>query len=571
MLSKLRLALTHWSAVFARRFRNNFYLFFAALLTVLIVLDASVFEVGTNMRQKAFDFMVRQRVMQPAPDPDIVIVDIDEASLAALSRDYGRWPWPRQVMGEFLEHLEAQQPRAVVFDILFSDADVYNPDSDAYFNEVIAGTDNTFFPFLRLSETQDHLSQVRPSMIPGVQRAPAGNNSQNHTPPAPQHIAVVLPHFEAMLKPGRIGTHNIYPDRDGIVREYRLYRDDYGWRIPSLPLVVGQAVGGKVPDQESMLLNWRGGPFTYHYASFSDVYLDMTAKAPKRSKNEFTGKIVIIGSTAPSLFDLKATAMAKTHPGVEILATAIDNVKNGDYLRFWRGSLPYLMMSLLLVWLTAAAFYRNVDRDRFNSIFSSSQIALLAVSYVGINLTDTYVDLTGPVTWAVAYFSVAKIYALATDRAMQRWLAFGVEPGKEGLQAVLMPIIISGPEPLGDGTLKKIRGELLGMGQIPKNVESLKGIQSGIWGLFGDMLLIRWTCEHGDAAQADRIRQEAGEIGGQLAALTERVGVSASIDIRHALHEGVLSGDKPLAPQWRSLFAQSVLKLEHMPQEKETA
>ena len=569
MLSKLRLAITHWSAVFARRFRNNFYLFLAVLLTVLIVLDASVFNVGTNMRQKAFDFMVRHRVVQPAPDPEIVIVDINEASLAALSSDYGRWPWPRQVMGEFLERLETQKPKAVVFDILFSDADVYNPDSDAYFNEVIAATDNTFFPFLRLSPEQDHLSQVAPHMIPGVNRVPTAT-SPSYTPPS-KNIAVVLPHFEAMLKPGRIGTHNIYPDRDGIVREYRLYDDAHGWRLPSLPLVVGQAVGDKVPEQENMLLNWRGGPFTYHYASFSDVYLDMTAKAPKRPQNEFTGKIVIIGSTAPSLFDLKATAMAKTHPGVEILATAIDNVKNGDYLRFWRGTLPYLAMSLLLVWLTAAAFYRDVDRDRFNSIFSSSQVALLAVSYVGINLTDTYVDLTGPVTWAIGYFSIAKVYALATDRALQRWLAFGVSPGEEGLQAILMPVQIASPEPLGDGTLKKIRSELLEMGDVPKNVESLKGIQSGIWGLFGDMLVIRWTCPHDNAAQADRIRQEATKVGEQLAAALRRAGVQSGVDAYHALHEGVLSGDKPLAPQWRALFAQAILKLEHLQQEKDKA
>lgn len=569
MLSKLRLAITHWSAVFARRFRNNFYLFLAVLLTVLIVLDASVFNVGTNMRQKAFDFMVRHRVVQPAPDPEIVIVDINEASLAALSGDYGRWPWPRQVMGEFLERLETQKPKAVVFDILFSDADVYNPDSDAYFNEVIAATDNTFFPFLRLSPEQDHLSQVAPHMIPGVNRVPTAT-SPSATPPS-KNIAVVLPHFEAMLKPGRIGTHNIYPDRDGIVREYRLYDDAYGWRLPSLPLVVGQAVGERVPDQENLLLNWRGGPFTFHYASFSDVYLDMTAKAPKRPQNEFTGKIVIIGSTAPSLFDLKATAMAKTHPGVEILATAIDNVKNGDYLRFWRGTLPYLVMSLLLVWLTAAAFYRDVDRDRFNSIFSSSQVALLAVSYVGINLTNTYVDLTGPVTWAVGYFSIAKVYALATDRALQRWLAFGVSPGAEGLQAILMPVQIASPEPLGDGALKKIRGELLEMGDLPKNVESLKGIQSGIWGLFGDMLVIRWTCPHDNAAQADRIRQEATEIGERLAAALRKAGVPAGIDAYHALHEGMLSGDKPLAPQWRTLFAQAILKLEYMQQEKDKA
>jgi adenylate cyclase len=562
MLNNLKRAFTHWSGVFARRFRNNFYLFLAALLTVLIVLDASVFHVGTNMRQKAFDMMVRYRVAPPQPDRDIVIVDINEASLAALAPEYGRWPWPRQVMGEFLEHLEAQQPKAVVFDILFSDADVYNPDSDVYFNQVIADTDNTYFPFVRL-DGQDQLSQVTPAMIPGA--APTSNTASTKPPP----IAVVLPQFSAMLKPGRIGMNNIYPDRDGIVREYQLYRDDYDWRIPSLPLVVGQAATKTVPNEQTLLLNWRGKPFSYKYVSFGDVYLDLTAKTPKRPKDEFKGKIVVIGSTAPSLFDVKATAMAKEFPGVEILATAIDNVKNGDYLHFWRGVIPYMVMSLLLVWLTAIGFYRNMDRDRFNGIFSFSQVGLLAISYLGINLIDTYVDLTGPVTWAIGYFSIAKIYALATDRALQTWLAFGVEPGEDGLRSMLMPVRIASPEPLGEGTLKKIRAELLQLGQVGKSVEYVKGIQSGIWGLFSDMLVIRWTCPHENAAQAERIRQDAGYIAQQLPDVLRRAGVPTGIEARSTLHEGVLSGDQPLGPQWRSLFSQAILKLEHMQQDKD--
>jgi adenylate cyclase len=439
---------------------------------------------------------------------------------------------------------------------------VYNPDSDVYFNQVIADTDNTYFPFVRL-DGQDQLSQVTPAMIPGA--APISNTASTKPPP----IAVVLPQFSAMLKPGRIGMNNIYPDRDGIVREYQLYRDDYDWRIPSLPLVVGQAATKTVPNEQTLLLNWRGKPFSYKYVSFGDVYLDLTAKTPKRPKDEFKGKIVVIGSTAPSLFDVKATAMAKEFPGVEILATAIDNVKNGDYLHFWRGVIPYMVMSLLLVWLTAIGFYRNMDRDRFNGIFSFSQVGLLAISYLGINLIDTYVDLTGPVTWAIGYFSIAKIYALATDRALQTWLAFGVEPGEDGLRSMLMPVRIASPEPLGEGTLKKIRAELLQLGQVGKSVEYVKGIQSGIWGLFSDMLVIRWTCPHENAAQAERIRQDAGYIAQQLPGVLRRAGVPAGIEARSTLHEGVLSGDQPLGPQWRSLFSQAILKLEHMQQDKD--
>jgi adenylate cyclase len=557
MLTRLALFISSLMSTVARRLQRNFYLYLAALLTLGVLLDASVFHVGMNMRQKAFDLMVRSRVIAPKPDPDIVIVDVNEASLSALAGEYGRWPWPRQVFGEFLEKIEQQKPEAVVFDILFSDADVYNPDSDAYFNDTIAATGNTFFPFLRLPEAHDKLSQVQPRMIPGIAETLSGKGKVDAT------IAVVLPHFEAALVPGRLGTHNIYPDPDGIVREYPLWREDYGWKLPSLPLTIGVALHYPAPESQSVLLNWRGKPFSYRYVSFSDVYRDLTAKTPKRPPDEFTGKIVIIGSTAPSLFDLKATAMAKAHPGVEILATAIDNVKHGDYLRFWRGALPYVLMSLLLIWATASAFYRNVDRDRFNKLFSWSQIGLLVVSYIGINLTNTYLDFTGPVTWAVLYFSVAKIYALATDRALQRRLALATHTGTAGLHAALMPVQIESDEPLGDALLKKLAREIETVGNLSKSVEAIKGSQSGIWGLFGDMLVVGWTCAPNDATQAGEIRREAAEIAGRMNRFLQKIGLPDGITTRHVLHEGRIAGDKALAPQWRVLFAEAVIELEH--------
>jgi len=563
MLSRLLYQYTRLSTLLARRLRNNFYLYLATLLTLMVLLDAGVFHVGENMKQKAFDFVVRHRIHIPKPDSDIVIVDVNEASLAALAPDYGRWPWPRQVFGEFLENLELQQPKAVIFDILFSDADLFNPDSDAYFNDTIAATDNTFFPFLRLPETQDKLSQVKPGMIPGV-KALDSHAQQDAT------IAVVLPHFEAALKPGRLGTHNIYPDPDGIVREYRLYRDDYGWRLPSLPLVVGQAGGGKIPSQDNLLLNWRGGPFTYHYVSFSDVYRDMTAKTPKRTKNEFTGKIVIIGSTAPSLFDLKATAMAKTHPGVEILATAIDNLKHGDHLKFWRGATPYVLMSLLVIWLTAGAFYREIERDRFARLFGMSQLLLLAVSYIGVSFADTYIDLSAPVTWAVAYFSIAKIYAMATDRAMQSVLAMEVPSSMAGTQAVVMPVLFETREPLGDTLLKRIRRVVENEAKLPCSVGVLRGTQAGIWGLFGDMLAITWSLPPQDTHDTSAIQKEAQRLIERLPAILLQQGVPARIGFRHVVHAGTLNNSSDAAPQWRILFAQAILRLEQ-PEIKENA
>jgi len=582
-VNKLVLLINQWLANITRKLHNNFYLYLSALLTLFVLLDASLFHVGENMRDKAFDLMVKNRIIVPRPDPDIVIVDINEASLSAMAGEYGRWPWPRQVLGEFLENIEAQQPKAVVFDILFSDPDVYNPDSDAYFNDVIAGTDNTFFPMLRLAPESDHLSKITPDQIPGVNYVKPDDGT---SPSSKQPIAIVLPHFEAALNTKHLGTHNIYPDKDGIVREYRLWHDEHGWILPSLPLAVANfAPIEPASPTQNILINWRGKPFTYQFVTFSDVYADMASKVKKRPANEFKDKIVIIGSTAPSLFDLKATAMAKAHPGVEILATAIDNVRHNDDLKVWRGKIPYILVSLTLIWLTALAFFRNMDRDKLTTVFSSSQITLLALSYTAINLTNTYLDFTGPITWAVMYFSIAKIYALANDRAMQRILASDVESGKSGANILLMPIVIESQMSFTDSMLKKLSHKIEQQLQQPATVEFVKGTQSGIWGLFSDMVLVSWAYTNTnqieadagvnsepnkaqqDKAQQDKAQQDAIQLAANLSRLLQNSGMPDDASVRYVMHTGTLNTEKPMASQWRGLFAQAIIKLDILERE----
>ena len=554
---KLRLLLGQWLAKLTRKLRNNFYLYLAALLTLFVLLDASVFHVGENMRDKAFDLMVKHRIVTPIADKDIIIVDINEASLAAMSADYGRWPWPRQVLGEFLENIEVQQPQAVIFDILFSDPDIYNPDSDTYFNDTISATNNTYFPYLRLPESQDNLSKITPQLLPNISEQTLGSGKKNAT------FAVVLPHFKAALESKRLGTHNITPDKDGVVREYQLYSVSQGWLIPSLPKTIAQTLNYPLPKSQSVLINWRGDPFTYHYVTFSDVFNDMTSKNKTRPQDEFKNKIVIIGATAASLGDIKATTMAAQYPGVEILATAIDNVKHNDYLKVWRGSTPYILLSLLLVWLTALAFYKNVDRDRLNGIFSFSQIGLLTLSYLAINFTDSYLDLTSPILWAVGYFSIAKIYALATDRALQRWLSFGLASGDTSTRSLMMIMLIESQEPLGYVTLKKVARQAELFSKTPNSIEILKGTQSGIWGLFGDMLVFTWSFAEDNPAFGENARLDASHIIESFPAILVSIGLPKDTPIRCSQHEVNISNDHKLDNQWRSLFAQTVLKLEH--------
>lgn len=551
---RLRSILSRLSALLAKKWKRGFYLYLAGIFTLLITADALFLHLAADMKQTAFDMMVRYRVVVPQPDPDIVIVDINEASLAAMAKDYGRWPWPRQVLGEFVEQIEKQQPKAIVFDILFSDPDVYNPDSDAYFDSAISATGNTFFPMLRLDPADDALSRIKPAMIPGV--VALGSEAQRDAT-----VAMVLPHFKAALEGGRLGLHNIYPDADGIARQYPVYRDDYGWKIPSLPLRIAQQLKLHQPEAQRVLLNWRGPPFTYRSVSFSDVFADLTSKNKQRPPDEFTGKIVIVGSTAPSLFDIKPTPLSRMHPGVEILATAIDNFKHDDYLRFPDARIAYLLLTLAIVWATAWGFYRNVGQDKFDRLFGASQFILLAISYASINFTTTYINLTGPVTLGLAYFTLARLYAFATGKALEISAVRASQELDGELHGVLMLIRLGVPAgTLSEAAREKIRRQLEKSGSATKSVEILKGRQKGIWGLFEDTLAISWLRPADDEDSRLRIVRDINAITQAIGPLLRKHAANADNDVDWFVHEGPITGGEEACDSWRTLFAETLLR-----------
>jgi len=552
--NRLRLAYSKFSNGLAKHWTNKFYLYLAAIFMLFAVLDTVQLHIISGMRQEAFDAMVRYRIIVPKPDSDIVIVDINEASLSAMAKDYGRWPWPRLVLGEFLEQVEKQQPKAIVFDILFSDPDIYNPDSDAYFDSAIAATNNTYFPLLRLDPSNDALSMVKPAMIPGV--VPQLNDAQPEAT-----IAVVLPHFPAALKSGRLGLHNIYPDADGVARQYIVYRDDYGWKLPSLPASLARDFGWPEPAAQSFLLNWRGPPFSYQYTSFHDVFMDMGNKEKKRPQDEFKNKIVIIGSTAPSLFDIKPTPMSQMHPGVEILATAIDNFKHDDYLRFPDASVAYLLLTLCIIWATAWAFYRNFGRNKIGVLFGASQFVLIGISYASINFTNTYINITGPVTIGLVFFTIARLYSAATNKMLERSMVRSSLEREGKLQVTLLLIRLDGdPRLLTDTMLDQIRYKLENAGLEQKSVDIIRGYQKGLWDLFEKTFSISWIVDEGDVNGAARVAEDVAVVTAAFPQLLRKFIISSDIKVSWFVHQGEVLGGKEARNYWRGIFAETLLR-----------
>ncbi len=153
----------------------------------------------------------------------------------------------------------------------------------------------------------------------------------------------------------RGGLINFRADSDGVGRHHDLYLDRKGWRFPSLAAQVTRTPSAPSPDGQTILLNWRSG---WNHVSYGDLYLDSLRSKPLRPQDEFRGKIVVIGTSAPGLLDLRLTRWAAAIPGVEILSTEIDNLDRGD----WLTEVP--RWAMLPLALRAARLHRQLLRPQ---------------------------------------------------------------------------------------------------------------------------------------------------------------------------------------------------------------
>jgi len=342
-------------------------------LAVLAVfgLEVFLFPVLQPLDNRLLDTFVRIQAKAVAPDPEVVLIDVDEKSLAKMQDVAGRFPWPREVYATLIEGLAAQKPRAIVFDIMFSEPDKFRPESDAAFVEAASRHHNVFFPMVRL-DSKDGARAVDLAPLLGLVKGPNAS--------ADARIAVIPP---LVLPPKlwRTGTINFLADADGVGRRYELRHRVGGWDLPSLPARVAMDLGYPVPNADDLVLAWRGEASKLPRVSFVDLYEDFDRSKRLRPADEFKGKIALIGVGAAGLGDLRVTPLSNTQPGSEMLATAIENLKNGRQMRYadplWPAALGIALILLLYV-----AFQRRIDARVTGAVLVLVTGTLLLGSYV---------------------------------------------------------------------------------------------------------------------------------------------------------------------------------------------
>ena len=241
------------------------------------------------LENRVLDRYVRMQAAKVAPDPDIVLVDIDEKSFGAMREEAGRWPWPRVVYADIVAGLAAQKPRAIVFDIMFNEKDRDRPQDDEAFAAAVSEHRNTYFPLLRMPAENDvrgvPMSEIAPLI--GVMRSKSAD---------PEARAMLVPPTVLPSDQWRVGLIGFTEDADGVGRRYVLRETIRGWQVPSLPSRVAFDLGYPVPDQDDIVLAWRGAKGGFPRVSFSDLYEEFNKSKRTRPADEFSGKIVIIGT-----------------------------------------------------------------------------------------------------------------------------------------------------------------------------------------------------------------------------------------------------------------------------------
>ena len=377
-----------------------------ALIVLLALLPvAKIFQTNAlGFDERSFDQLIKHRLWGPSADPQIVIVDIDEHSLEQMRKEYGRWPWPRETLAATMDWLNQKGARAVVFDILFADADTLNTASDVAFVDSVKQSSNSYFPILRLNPLNDGISQVKANELSGFAQ-PMSNASTKASPT----LAVVAPTFEAIVQSGRMGYHNIYADEDGVNRFYRLWEVKEGWKLWSLPARIALDQGWPLPAEPRQLIHYTQDTNAYTRVSFSEVWNLSQSSKGLTADARFENAIVVIGSTATSLFDVKVTPIDITHPGVMILANVIDNLKNQRFLK-----LAPAGMQLLVAWLSLGVVVWVSTRIREDQMKWAAPIApafFMGLGFISLHTgSDFYLDLAQPASSALLFFTAWAVY-----------------------------------------------------------------------------------------------------------------------------------------------------------------
>lgn len=376
---------------------------------------------------KTLDILFRVAPLPP-PSPQVVLVTVDQPDLDFFKEQGVNWPWPRQLYAPIIDFCRRGGARAVIFDLLYTEPSFYGPDDDQELAKTAATAGNVVFACFLTREDKGAAPQeaefLEKAGFPVSGPPPAG---------LPDYRSVILPVPPLLGAARTLGNVECGPDPDGIYRRLLLAAPFKGRWIPLLGFSAFQRLaapgdwhfseGALVQGNQRIPLDSRGrfllkfrGPARSHkrFSAANVIQSEVRlrhGRPPIYQPEEFKGCWVFLGLTAPGLLDLKAAPVSAIYPGVELHATLLDNLLQGDFL------LPAPGQWLLAGFLATAMAMAVI----FTPGLAAPLLALLFLVFSASGLTyglfwaSRWLDPLPPAVALASAFGMATVYRYATE------------------------------------------------------------------------------------------------------------------------------------------------------------
>ena len=400
--------------------KNLNYIIFSILLIILIAIKILNPSFVKSISYLSFD--VYQKIFVEKKDSKVIIIDIDEKSLGK----FGQFPWNRSIFAKILDQLNTSNPKAIGFDIFFTEKDKQSPgaiiksynliSSDVLKIQSLKDPDKIFSEKLKQSKsviavlgsnTPAHSNYDRKAKSRFLSK---GGDPKQYTYSYPYSIGS-LEELEKSVK--GLGSISFLDQLDGIIRSLPLVVKLNDELYPSMGLEMVR-VGSK---QKNIYIELNEIGINKISSRPHKIQTDPNAiiwiKYKKSSKNQyisasevyegnfnkefFKDKYVLIGASAQGLFDLVKTPLGTTIPGVEVHANVIENILDQSYLV--RNPNIYLFELLFSLFIALATFVLSQKiKPKFSlSIFFGNILMIIIIGFTFYRFRGELVDISYPI------------------------------------------------------------------------------------------------------------------------------------------------------------------------------
>ena len=484
-------------------------LYVLILGTVIVAsLALRIWDPSPVARLRSLVFDAYQRVSPRAFDPalPVRVVDIDEESLKRV----GQWPWPRTVLADLVTKLGQNGAAAIGFDMVFPEPDRMSPANTLRFwpnAEALAGLRQEIEKLPSNDQVFAEAIGTAPVVL-GFIAAPQGTSFPEtkagfaHGGDDPKLFAPYYPGAAASLKELQdqaqgAGSLNWIPDHDQIIRRMPMVIRVGDTLYPSfaadmLRLAQGAstymvkssgASGEKAFGEKTGIVKIRVGDLEIPTEADGQMWIRFTPEAKERylpawkvlngeiGREELEGRILLIGTSAAGLLDLRATPLDASVPGVSLHAQAIEQIMRGSFLQRPDFATAAELLYILVIGLLIAFLIYRMGALGSAVLGGAAVAAVIGISWYAFDAFGWLVDPIYPAVALTAIYLVGTLVVfLRTERERNRV--------RHAFSHYMAPALVE--RLANDPSRLKLGGETRDMTLLFSDVRGFTGISEGL-------------------------------------------------------------------------------------------